>query len=108
MSNATFIQLAPITLKPGVSEAALLEASDAFDRNFVSKQDGVVRRVLLRAKGGGYADLVFFESKKAADRVLKNEMNSPDCAAFFSLMEMPDESAEDMGVQSFEHVKTYE
>jgi hypothetical protein len=103
-----YVQLAPITLKPGISEAQLLEASDAFDDRFVKKQDGIVRRILLKAKNGFYADLVFFESKQAADRVLENEMNSPDCAAFFSLMEMPDESVEDMGVQSFEHVKTYE
>lgn len=51
---------------------------------------------------------MFFESKAAADKVWENEMNSPDCAAFFSIMEMPDDSTADMGVLSFEPVKTYE
>jgi hypothetical protein len=108
MSKTTYIQLAPIALKPGVSETQLLQASDMFDKAFVKKQDGIIRRHLLRAKTGGYADLVFFESKQAADKVRENEMSSPNCAAFFSIMEVPDETAVDMGVLSFEPIKTYE
>ena len=61
MKNATYIMLAPGQLKEGVDESRLLEASETFQRNFVSKQPGIVRRILLRAKNGGYADLVFFD-----------------------------------------------
>lgn len=107
MSKTTFIQLAPITLGPGVSEADLLRASDAFEADFVRKQKGIVRRHLLRRKEGGYADLVFFESREAADKVLEAEMSSPECAAFFSIMAPPDQALPDMGVESFEVVKIY-
>jgi hypothetical protein len=108
MSTSTYIMLAPATLKPGVDEKTLIAASDAFDRDFVKKQKGVLRRQLLRTKHGGYADLVTFESKEAADKVIEAEMTSPDCAKLFSLMEMPDASVPDMGVLSFELIKTYE
>ena len=50
--------------------------------------------------------LVFFESKEAADKVIEAEITSPECALFFSLLEM-DESQPDMGVLSFEQIKTY-
>lgn len=108
MKTAMYIQLAPIHLKKGVDEAKLLETSEAFQRNFVSRQAGIIRRVLLRAKHGGYADLVFFESKEAAERVAEAEATSEHCQALFQLLQPPDPSLPDMGVLSFEHVKTYE
>jgi hypothetical protein len=101
-----YIMLAPAKLKPGVDEATMLAASDRFETDFVRKQPGIIRRHLLRDKNGDYADLVFFESKEAADKVIEAEMTSPECALFFSLMEM-DESAPDMGVLAFEQIKSY-
>jgi hypothetical protein len=100
------VVFAPIRLKPGVDEAALIAASDAFERDFVSRQKGIIRRHLLRAGDGSYADLVLFESREAADRVVAAEMSSPACAAFFSLMAI-DESQPDMATCSYDEVRTY-
>ena len=108
MAKTLYIQLAPIRLKDGINETTLLKASDEFERNFVSKQKGIVRRQLLRAKNGGYADLVFFESKADADRVAKAEATSVECMEFGKIMQMPDECLPDMGVLSFEHIRTYD
>ena len=102
-----YVQLAPIRLQEGVDEKTLLEASDAFQVSFVSKQEGIMKRVLLKGKDGSYADLVFFESKDAADRVAGIEETSQECLEFFKIMKAPDESLPDMGVLSFEHIKTY-
>lgn len=55
--------------------------------NFVRKQTGVVKRMLLRGKYGGYADLVFFRSKDDADRVAKIEETSVECLELFKIME---------------------
>jgi hypothetical protein len=63
--------------------------------------------MLVKAKHGGYADLVFFESKEDADRVAEIEATSPECFEFSKIMEAPDQSLPDMGVLSFEHIKTY-
>lgn len=108
MNKHLYIQLAPIKLQAGVDEKTLLAASDVFQTNFVDKQEGVIKRLLLKGKDGNYADLVFFESKDAADRVAEAERTSQECLEFFKIMEMPDENLPDMGVLSFDHVKTYE
>jgi hypothetical protein len=102
-----YIQLAPGKVKAGVDEQTLLKASDEFDANFVQKQKGIIKRILMKGKDGTYADLVFFESKEAADRVAEVEQaGHPACMAFFQLFEM-DETKPDMGVLSFEGMKTY-
>lgn len=108
MNDSPFVMLAPIRLKAGIDEAALVTASDMLEANFVSKQQGILKRLLLRAKDGSYADLVSFASKAAADLVLEAEATSQDCLEFFKIMQAPDENLPDMGVLSFEHVKTYE
>ena len=81
------IAIAPFTLKPGVTDEALLRASDDFQTDFVQKQDGIVRRVLVRESGRGYADLVFFESTEAMEKVLEAEQDDETCQRFLSLME---------------------
>ena len=103
-----YVQLAPIHLKDGFDEKALLEASDVFEAAFVRKQRGILKRVLLKGKHGGYADLVFFESKDDADRVAELEASSEACHEFGRIIEAPDGSLPDMGVLGFEHMKTYE
>ena len=81
------IVLAPFKLKPGVTEAALLAASDEFEIEFVRKQEGIVRRVLVRDADGAYADIVFFESKEAMARVIEAEQDDEVCARFMSIMD---------------------
>lgn len=103
-----YVQLAPIQLKPGVEEKALVKASDTFQRTFVETQPGILRRFLVRSKAGGYADLVFFATKEDADRVAQAESDCDAFAAFLHIMEPPDPGLVDMGVASFELVKAYE
>ncbi|HYD78662.1 MAG TPA: hypothetical protein VEC06_02545 [Paucimonas sp.] len=104
--EAPFIHLAEIKLAPGVSEAELLAASDAFERNFVSKQEGVLRRILLKGPGGSYADLVFYRSREDADRLMQNEEANLHCQSYFSVMQLPEDDPE-AGVTSFETLRTY-
>jgi hypothetical protein len=95
------IALAPFQLKPGVTEEALLAASEAFQTGFVQRQDGIVRRVLVRKPSGGYADLVFFESEEAMEKVVAAEQDDEACARFSSIVEDGDHS-------TFEVLRTYE
>jgi hypothetical protein len=96
------IALAPFTLRDGVSEETLLTTSEHFERSFVRKQDGILRRILVRDGEGGYADIVFFTDQQAIERVLEAEQNSEVCAAFFSIMD------DDGSHRVFEVLKTYE
>jgi hypothetical protein len=87
MRSDMHIALAPFRLKPGVTEADLLKASDEFEEQFVQKQEGIRQRILVKASDGGYADIVFFEDAAAIDRVIEAEQSSEVCAAFFAVMD---------------------
>ena len=108
MTKTLCIVLAPIRLKDGIDEATLSKASDAFQRNFVAKQDGILKRTLLRGADGDYADLVFFASEDDAARIAKLEESSPACRAFFEIMRMEDAGLPELRIRSFQHIKTYE
>ncbi len=95
------IALAPFKLKPGVTEENLLEASQEFEREFVQKQEGILRRVLVRDDSDGYADLVFFENEEALRRVIAAEQGNEVCARFSSILV-------DGEYRRFEVLRTYE
>jgi hypothetical protein len=80
------IALAPFELKAGITEDTLVSASDRFEEEFASNQDGIIRRDLVKDGEGGYADIVCFRDLESIDRVIEAEQNSDACAAFFSIM----------------------
>jgi hypothetical protein len=80
------IALAPFGLKAGITEDTLVGASDRFEEEFASNQDGIIRRDLVKDSEGGYADIVCFRDLESIDRVIEAEQNSDACAAFFSIM----------------------
>lgn len=82
--------LAPIKLAKGKTEADLLTASAAFQRDFVAHEAGVLRRELVRKPDGTYLDIVQFRSHDDYLDVVKKEMESPVCAQFFSVMDLSD------------------
>ena len=96
------IALAPFRLKPGVSEDDLRRTSDDFEEQFVQKQEGILKRILVRDGKGGYADIVFFADAAAIDRVIEAEQTSEVCAAFFAIMDS------DGTHKVYEMLKTYE
>lgn len=81
------IVIAPGRLKAGVTEEALMKASERFQREFVAGQPGVLRRVLVADDAGGYADVVFFASEEAIQEVIAAEQTSAVCHEFMSLWE---------------------
>lgn len=100
--------LAPITLAKGKTEADLIAASDKFQKSFVDKEPGVLRRELIRIGDSEYMDIIQFRSKTDADEVIAKEMASPVCHEFFAVMEMGD-SADDpsAAVALHESLATY-
>lgn len=96
------IAIAPFRLKADVTEDALLAASDQFEAQFVTTQEGILKRILVRdGEAGDYADIVFFQDLAAIDRVVEAERASEVCTAFFSIMEGGEHRV-------YEVLKTYE
>lgn len=79
------IVLAPGRLKEGVTESAMLAASDRFQSEFVVHHPEVLRRVLVADAAGGYADIVFFADEAAIGRVMEAEQASDVCREFMGL-----------------------
>ena len=80
--------LASIKLAAGRTEADLLVASDIFEREFVSKEAGIVRRELVRKGDNEYIDIVQFRNKKDMEEVMEKEKTNTACHEFFSLMDL--------------------
>lgn len=79
--------LAPIRLAADTTERQLLAASDKFQREFIARQDGILRRELLRTGEREYLDIVQFRDTACAHRVMEEEKKSPACRDFFALMD---------------------
>jgi len=94
--------VAPFRLKVGISEADLVRTSDDFEVQFVQKQEGTLRRILVRDGNGGFADIVFFADAAAIDRVIEAEQSSEVCAALFAIMDG------DSAHQVYEVIKSYD
>ena len=108
MNRNTYVQFAPIRLREGFDEQALLAASDAFQVSFISRQQGIVKRILMRGTDGSYADMIYFESRTAAERVAAAQAVSQERREFFKIMQPPDPARPYLRALRFEHLKTYE
>jgi hypothetical protein len=89
------VELATFKLKQGKSEADLLSASGAF-QTYLDGVPGFVRRELLKVNEGQFIDLVHWQSRGDADALMAKAGDSPECLAYFSVMDMaamaPDEA----------------
>lgn len=96
------IALAPFRLKADITEEQLLSTSEEFEEVFVRKQEGILKRILVKDNDGGYADIVFFQDLAAIERVIEAEKSSDVCATFFAIMD------DDGSHRVYEVLKTYE
>ena len=106
MKQAGYVEWAPFTLKPGVTDEELLRASEALQEDFVKHQPGFIRRELLKGSGREWVDLVYWEDRESAERVAAHAAESPACRAYFEYMEGVADPAG--GVLHFERRRLYD
>jgi hypothetical protein len=100
------LEWAPFRLKPGADEAALMEASERLQRDFLAHQEGFVRRELISVAEGAYVDLVWWSSFEVSQAAMKKAAGSPACRRYAALMDCSDRDPRDE-VLLFGVVKTY-
>ncbi|MDH6267726.1 heme-degrading monooxygenase HmoA [Rhizobium sp. SG_E_25_P2] len=86
--TTTNIEMASFRLKPEIEETVFVAASDRFQREFLNGAPGFLSRELLRGADGVYLDLIHWRSKEDAEAMMKTAATSPDCAAYFALMDL--------------------
>ena len=106
--DETVVEWAPFRLAPGVEPAALLEASEALQRDFLEHQPGFVRRELLRGADGQWADLVVWRDEASAMEVMKTVFSSAVCRAYFHMMEGGDDENAASNVLHLHRVRVYQ
>lgn len=106
--QAFIVELAPFTLQDGVSEAMLLEASHAVQKEFVEKQPGFIKRELIRKSEKEYMDLAHWVGKEHAKKTAQRAFENPVCLKFFSLMKDVDPNDPNAGVLYYDLVSSYE
>ena len=80
------IEWAPFRLRAGVTEPELLAASEAIQREFLSRQAGFLHRELARGADGLWADIVHWANGAAAEAAMAVAPTSAVCGAYFALM----------------------
>ncbi len=85
--NEKIIEIANITLAPGKTEKDLVQASNTF-QTFLSGQPGFIARSLVRKADGSFADVIEWRDRASADAIMQVAANSPECGAYFSVMDM--------------------
>ncbi|MBL8709914.1 MAG: antibiotic biosynthesis monooxygenase [Rhodospirillaceae bacterium] len=105
------VEWAPFRLRPGVGESALLNASQELQAGFLARQPGFIRRELLRRDVTDFVDLVWWESRAAAETAMQQAGKSDPCARYFALMDFDQPAAganpAGVGVLHLETVATY-
>ena len=101
------VEWAPFTLAEGVTEAELMEASQALQEDFLGLQDGFIDRRLLRGSEREWCDLVFWRDAQAVERAMSQVSASPVCYRYFNLMVAVDHAEPDAGVQLFSVKRSY-
>ncbi|MGH9025311.1 MAG: antibiotic biosynthesis monooxygenase family protein [Acidimicrobiia bacterium] len=82
----TVLEIATFHLRPGVSEAAYLEADEAVERTHVSKQPGFISREIGTADDGQQIVVVHWADAASADASMAGFMDAPATADFMALV----------------------
>lgn len=100
------IEWAPFNIREGIAEAALIEVSARLQKDFLARQDGFVRRELIKGQDRSYVDLVWWRSMETAEAAMARVMESAVCRDYFSLME-PNQAEAGAGVLHFRSLRSY-
>lgn len=107
MNHELAIELAPFKIASGIGREALLAASERLEREFLSRAEGYLGRVLVQKDAAAWADIVFWRSGAHAEKAMAEAASSKACHAYFTCMagEEPGEPAN--GVTLYRSLKAY-
>ena len=100
------IEWAPFSVREGVAEATVIAASEKLQRDFLARQEGFLRRELVKGQDRAYVDLVWWSSMETAEAAMAKATESAACRDYFALME-PNQAEAGAGVLHFRSLRTY-
>ena len=80
------IEWAPFEVAQTVNDDQFIQAAQILETEFLQKQEGYVRRELLKGKDNQWVDLVYWASPEDAEAAVQAANMSDTCMQYFSLM----------------------
>ncbi len=80
------VEWAPFELKENIKDEQLLASAQRLETLFLNKQEGYIKRDLLKGKNGQWVDLIYWTSEQAAQQAATAANNSHICLEYFALM----------------------
>ena len=102
------VEIAPFSIKEYITEEQIIQASNDLQKGFVEKQNGFIRRELVKKSQREYMDIVRWETEYDALNAMQNAMKDPTCYSFFLLMENTNHENMVLNVDQLEILKIYE
>jgi len=101
------IEMAPFTLANGITDDVLIAASDRLEKDFLSKSDGYMGRMLVRKDKNHWTDIVFWKSEAHASKAMEAVTSSAACRTYFDCMKEADHNDPQHGVTLFRAMRQY-
>lgn len=101
------IEFASFTLAESSDESALVAASDALHTEFLSQQNGFIRRDLVKLSDGKWADVVYWESRESVEKAMQNAPANPAALRYFQLMDNNGQNDPSGGIMLLSIAKSY-
>ncbi|MFN9110085.1 MAG: antibiotic biosynthesis monooxygenase family protein [Bacteroidota bacterium] len=105
--GGAIVEVAPFTIKQGVTETQLMKASDSLNIQFLEKQRGYIKRELLDEGDRRYLDIIHWATKEDAQAALRASETCQPCSQFFELMEMANTANPSDGVKHMRSVASW-
>ena len=101
------VEWAPFQAIEGADEATVRRAARMVQLEFLDRQGGFIRRELLKGPGNSWCDLLYWETREAAEQAQRNAAASPACSRYFELMAPVGDGDPAAGILHLEQVESY-
>jgi hypothetical protein len=101
------VEWAPFIKINGVSDHQLIVAADQVNIDFLSKQAGFIKRVLIKKSDVEYADIIHWSTKKEAVAAGEKVLSCAECNEYFKLMDMAESENAGKGFSHYEILKEW-
>ena len=110
VSNAESIvavEWAPFIKNEGITDQQLIEAADHVNVVFLVKQQGFIKRELIKKSETEYADIIHWNTKTDAVAAGEKVFNCAECNEYFKLMNMEASASAGSGFSHYEILKEW-
>lgn len=84
------VEWAPFAVKKNVTEKEIMATAELLQKEFIGKQDGFLKREMLKGSDNLWGDLIYWANDDAAQKASQNAEKSSSCMTYFQLMDTSD------------------